>query len=92
MILKVFRYREPHFVINYYSVPKDEMGGPPSFGRLNHFSLRMAHRQFYLMKTIENKFDYRYLIIMFHSSEGPQSNRLITESIPQVVILPELNA
>ena len=39
---------------------KDEMGGPASYGRLNYFSLRMAHRHYYGLAGIEKHFKARF--------------------------------
>ena len=36
------------------------MGGPASYGRLNYFSLRMAHRHYYGLAAIENHFKARF--------------------------------
>lgn len=39
-------------------VPKEEMGGPAGWANLNYFSLRMAHRHYYGLAKLENKFQF----------------------------------
>ena len=46
-------------------VPKEEMGGPASWGRLNFFSLRMAHRHYYGLAQLEHKFKLGMKVLSF---------------------------
>ena len=48
------------FFDNFLIQSKDEMGGPASYGRLNYFSLRMAHRHYYGLTGIEKHFKARF--------------------------------
>ena len=43
-------------------VPKEEMGGPASRNRFNEFSMRMAHRQYYLNHNMMNDFGFKVFV------------------------------
>lgn len=40
-------------------IPKNQMGGPASKYRYNEFSVRMAHRQYYLYHNMLNDFGFQ---------------------------------